>query len=125
MNREVAVTGLGTVTSIGIGKDEFWKNILAGKSGISEVSLFDTSKFKRHNAGEIKNFNPSAFIPENIAKFMGRASQFAVIAAKLALTDAMLSLSDIQEGKTAIIIGTTMTEANVIDFSGEMFIKEE
>lgn len=125
MNRDVVVTGLGAVSSIGIGKEEFWKNILAGKSGISEVSQFDTSKFKRHNAGEIKNFDPQFFMPENLTKFMGRASQFAIAAAKSAIEDSKLSLSNIENEKLAVIIGTTMTEASVIDFSGEMFIKEE
>ncbi|MFA5337119.1 MAG: beta-ketoacyl-[acyl-carrier-protein] synthase family protein [Candidatus Omnitrophota bacterium] len=125
MNKEVVVTGLGTVTSIGIGKEEFWANILKGKSGISDVTLFDTTKFKRHRAGEIKNFNSSDFIPENIAKFIGRASQFAIAATKLAFEDANLPLDDIQTQKLAIIIGTTMAESSAIDFSGEMFIKEE
>ncbi|MCK9614475.1 MAG: beta-ketoacyl-[acyl-carrier-protein] synthase family protein [Candidatus Omnitrophica bacterium] len=125
INREVVVTGLGAVTSIGIGKEEFWSNVLKGKSGISDVTLFDTSKFKRHRAGEIKNFNSSDFIPESIAKFIGRASQFAIAATKLALEDANLTLDDIEMQKLAIIIGTTMAESNVMDFSGEMFIKEE
>jgi 3-oxoacyl-[acyl-carrier-protein] synthase II len=125
MNREVVVSGLGAVSSIGIGKEEFWANILKGKSGISDVTLFDTTKFKRHRAGEIKNFNSSDFIPENIAKFIGRASQFAIAATKLAFEDANLPLDDIQTQKLVIIIGTTMAESSAIDFSGEMFIKEE
>lgn len=123
--REVVVTGLGAVSSIGIGKEEFWANVLKGKSGISDVTLFDTSKFKRHRAGEIKNFTSSDFIPESIAKFIGRASQFGIAATKLALEDANFPLDDIQTKKLAIIIGTTMAESSVIDFSGEMFIKEE
>lgn len=123
--REVVVTGLGAVSSIGIGKEEFWANILKGKSGISDVTLFDTTKFKRHRAGEIKNFNSSDFIPESIVKFIGRASQFGIAATKLALEDANFPLDDIQTKKIAVIIGTTMAESNVIDFSGEMFIKEE
>jgi len=123
--REVVVTGLGAVSSIGIGKEEFWANVLKGKSGISDVTLFDTSKFKRHRAGEIKNFTSSDFIPESIAKFIGRASQFGIAAAKLALEDANFPLDDIQTKKLAIIIGTTMAESSVIDSSGEMFIKEE
>jgi len=124
-NREVVVTGLGAVSSIGIGKEEFWANVLRGKSGISDVTLFDTLKFKRHRAGEIKNFNSSDFIPESIVKFIGRASQFAIAATKLALEDANFPLDDIETKKMAIIIGTTMAESSVIDFSGEMFIKEE
>ncbi|MEI8349639.1 MAG: beta-ketoacyl-[acyl-carrier-protein] synthase family protein [Candidatus Omnitrophota bacterium] len=124
MSKRVVVTGLGIVSSIGIGKDEFWKNLIAGKSGISEVTLFDTSRFKRHKAGEIKNFESGRFIPSEIKKFLGRASQFTIAATKLAMEDARFSPEMIQKD-IAVIIGTTMAESSVIDFSGEMFIKEE
>ena len=53
MNRKVVVSGIGIVSSIGIGKDTFWKNLINGISGIKEVTLFDTSKYSRHLAGEI------------------------------------------------------------------------
>jgi len=56
MDKRVVVTGIGVVTSIGIGKEEFWKNLIAGKSGISEVTQFETKHYKRHYGGEIKNF---------------------------------------------------------------------
>jgi 3-oxoacyl-[acyl-carrier-protein] synthase II len=125
MNKQVVVTGLGMVTSIGIGKEEFWKNLTAGKSGISKVTLFDTTKFKRHNAGEIKNFNAVEYIPKNITDFLGRASQFAIISTKLALEDAGLYAADIKQKDLAVIIGTTMAESSVIDFSGEMFIRQK
>jgi 3-oxoacyl-[acyl-carrier-protein] synthase II len=125
MNKRVAVTGVGVVTSIGIGKDEFWKNLISGKSGITKVTLFDTSKFKRHNAGEIKNFNPADFLPKPVANFLGRASQFAIASVKLALQDAHLNPSTIREKDLAVIIGTTMAESSVIDFSGEKFIRDQ
>jgi 3-oxoacyl-[acyl-carrier-protein] synthase II len=123
MNRRVVITGLGVISSIGIGKDEFWKNLIKGKSGISRVTLFDTSRFKRHFAGEIKKFNPYDFIPEQMTKFLGRASQFTISALKLALKDSGIKIETIE--KIAIIIGTTMTEANVLDFSSEMLLKDE
>jgi 3-oxoacyl-[acyl-carrier-protein] synthase II len=125
MSRKVVVTGLGVISSIGIGKDNFWKNLIKGESGISKVTLFDTSRFKRHYAGEIKNFNPTEFIPQDIVKFLGRASQFAIAATKLALEDAGISLVDLKNKKIAVVTGTTMAEANVLDFSCEMFLKEE
>jgi 3-oxoacyl-[acyl-carrier-protein] synthase II len=61
--RRVVVTGLGAVSSIGIGKDAFWYGLTNGKSGISEVTAFDTSAFKYHMGGEVKSFNPEEFIP--------------------------------------------------------------
>jgi 3-oxoacyl-[acyl-carrier-protein] synthase II len=125
MSNRVVVTGVGVVTSVGIGKDDFWKAITAGTSGISEVSLFDTSKFKRHYAGEIKNFNLADFIPKEKAKFLARASQFAIAAAKLALKDAKFHRPSIRQKKTAVIMGTTMTEANALDISSKMLFDEK
>ena len=60
MRSPIVVTGLGFVTPIGIGKDEFWSNLLAGKSGIAPVQSFDTSAYNVHLGGEIRGFDPSA-----------------------------------------------------------------
>jgi 3-oxoacyl-[acyl-carrier-protein] synthase II len=56
--RRVVVTGLGIVSSVGIGKDAFWEAITNGKSGISRISSFDTKDFRCHYGGEVKDFNP-------------------------------------------------------------------
>ncbi|RKY33462.1 MAG: beta-ketoacyl-[acyl-carrier-protein] synthase family protein [Candidatus Omnitrophota bacterium] len=125
MGEKVVVSGVGVVSSIGLNKEDFWNNLIKGKSGISKVTLFDTSKFKRHYAGEIRKFDPTLFIPEEMTQFLGRASQFAIIAAKLALEDAHLNLNECRNKRLAIIVGTTMTEASVLDFSSEMLLKEE
>lgn len=125
MNKSVVVSGLGVVSSIGVGKDEFWNNLIKGSSGISKVTLFDTAKFKRHYAGEIKDFKPTDFIPYEMVKFLGRASQFAIAATKLVLKDAKIPESKTKDKRLAIIIGTTMTEAQVYDFSSKMFIDRE
>ena len=122
MNRRVAVTGLGVVSSIGIGRDTFWNSLIDGKSGISNISLFDTSKFSRHNGGEIKNFNPSEYI-KNV-KYLGRASQFAIAATKLALSDAGMPATAISE-KNAVIIGTTLPEGGDVDLSSKGLLEGE
>lgn len=106
--RRVVVTGLGIVSSIGIGKDEFWEAVTRGMSGISEVTSFDTRDLRCHYAGEIKNFNPEAFIPKRKARFLGRTSQLAVSAASLALNDSELPLKKLNKQKIGIFIGTTM-----------------
>ena len=64
MNKRVVITGLGVVSSIGIGWEQFWDNLLKGTSGISAVSSFDTSKHFTHNGGEVRNFRPKEFITE-------------------------------------------------------------
>jgi len=109
-NRRVVVTGLGVVSSVGIGKDEFWKSVTSGKSGISKVDSFDTSEYRCHYAGEIKNFIPEDFIARRKVKFFGRTSQLAIAAASLALEDANYSLKNINKKRTGVIIGTTMGE---------------
>ena len=78
MKKRVVITGIGIVSSIGIGKDDFWNNLIAGKSGISEVSAFDVSNYDIRKGGEIKNFEPENFIPKNRLKELARASQFAI-----------------------------------------------
>ncbi|NWF98480.1 MAG: beta-ketoacyl-[acyl-carrier-protein] synthase II, partial [Nitrospirae bacterium] len=65
MNKtRVVITGLGVVSSIGIGWQEFWRNLLSGKSGISPVTAFDTSKHFTHNGGQIKDFIFEKYFPE-------------------------------------------------------------
>jgi 3-oxoacyl-[acyl-carrier-protein] synthase II len=111
MNRKrVVVTGLGAVSSIGIGKDDFWSSLIAGKSGITKVDLFNTDEFRCHYGGEIKNLKPGKFINPRKIPFLGRTSQLAIIATKLALEDAKLSSRGIPHERTGVFIGTTMGE---------------
>lgn len=108
--RRVVVTGIGVVSSIGIGKDVFWNNLLEGKSGISEVTSFDTTSFRCHYGGEVKNFSPQDFIPRRKVKFLGRTSQLAVAAAILALEDSQVPVKQIRREKVGVILGTTIGE---------------
>jgi len=106
----VVITGLGVVSAIGIGKEAFWEACIKGKSGISEITSFDTSAFKCHRGGEVKNFNPQDFIPKRRVRFLGRASQMAISASSLALDDAGLTSKNLPKAKTGVIIGTTIGE---------------
>jgi 3-oxoacyl-[acyl-carrier-protein] synthase II len=121
--RRIVVTGLGVVSSVGIGKDEFWRAIINGKSGISRVSLFDTKEFRCHYAGEIKNFNSEEFIAKRRLKFLGRTSQLAITATSLALKDSRLSLRNIGKERIGVFIGTTMGE-RPLEESIDVWIKE-
>ncbi|RJR16624.1 MAG: beta-ketoacyl-[acyl-carrier-protein] synthase family protein [Nitrospiraceae bacterium] len=108
--RRVVVTGLGIVSSVGIGKDNFWKAVINGTSGITKVTSFDTRELRCHYAGEINNFAPEEFIPKRKSLFLGRTSQLAIAATSLALTDADLSRKKLQKQKIGVFIGTTMGE---------------
>lgn len=114
-NRRVVVTGLGVVSSLGIGWKEFWKNLLAGRSGINPITSFDVSKHDRIYGGEVKNFDPTKFINKKKARQMGKASQFAITAAQLAIKDAGLKIEELRKSRTGICIGTTMGEIQVIE----------
>ena len=121
--RRIVVTGLGVVSSVGIGKDDFWKSIISGKSGISRVTSFDTKEFRCHFAGEIKNFNPEEFISKRRLNFLGRTSQLAIAATSLALKDSRLSLINNGKERIGVFIGTTMGE-RPLEESIEAWIKE-
>ncbi len=111
--KKVVVTGLGVVSSIGIGWQEFWGNLLAGKSGISRVSSFDTSEYDRHNAGEVKIFKSRKFIAEKKSKRLGRSSQMAIAASLLALEDAKIVVNDQISKKGIVCVGTTTGEIGI------------
>ncbi|MFH0764472.1 MAG: beta-ketoacyl-[acyl-carrier-protein] synthase family protein [Candidatus Omnitrophota bacterium] len=123
-NRRVVITGIGAVSSIGIGKDDFWNNLIAGKSGIGEVERFGTSEFPIHRAGEIKNFRAEDFMPQTICKAIGRGSQLAIAAAKLALEDGDINLKKDERGSIGIIIGTTMGEAPSIEMIDKFWTRQ-
>jgi 3-oxoacyl-[acyl-carrier-protein] synthase II len=114
-DRRVVVTGLGVVSSLGIGWQEWWKNIMAGKSGISRITSFDSSSYDRHFAGEIKKFKATDFISDKRVLQMGRASQLAVAAGKLAMADTGFRIRKSRNTRIGICIGTTMGEPQVME----------
>lgn len=113
--KRVVITGLGVVSSIGTGKAAFWDNLIKGKSGISEIDAFDTSEHYNHFGGQIKDFKPENFLNKKKAKIIGRASQLAIAAAKLALRDAGINHSNMETNMTAVVLGTTSGENQEIE----------
>lgn len=122
MNKRVVITGLGVVSSIGIGWRDFWDNLLKGKTGISPISSFDTTNQFTHNGGEVKNFKPEEFIPRDKIPTLSRASQFGLSAAKLAIKDANLSTSEISDMKASACVGTTMGSVQTCEIINELIV---
>ena len=91
--RRIVITGLGVVSSIGLGKEAFWSALLEGKSGIQPIRSFDASSYSCQFAGEISDFRPEEYIPPADIPKLSRASQFAMAAAKMAIDDAHLDFS--------------------------------
>lgn len=88
MKRRVVVTGMGLVTSVGIGVEESWKELLAGKSGIRRITLFDPTDYPTQIAGEVKDFDPTHFIEKKDARRMDRFVQFGMAASDMAMRQA-------------------------------------
>ena len=106
LKRRVVVTGVGLVTPIGIGKEEFWKNLIAGKSGIGLITQFDTEGFDAKIAGEVKDFDFANYGDKKEAKRMDRVTQFAVAAAKMAVDDSKLNIADIDPVRAGVCVGS-------------------
>src|SRR5690349_19048052 len=88
--RRVVVTGLGAVTPIGNTRDDFWRRLIAGESGIAPITAFDASDFDTRIAGEVKEWYPEQLIGRKEARRMDRFTQFALVAAREAIEDAKL-----------------------------------
>ncbi len=106
--RRVVITGIGVVSSIGIGKNAFWEALCQGRSGISRITSFDPSHLSTQIAGEVKNFDPLLFIDRKSLRRMDRTSQFAVACAKMAVEDAGLDPRSNGRERAGVIIGTAM-----------------
>src|SRR5436309_12854542 len=91
--RRSVITGIGPITCIGMGVENFWKGILAEQSGISRISIFDTSMFNAHCGGEISDWRPGELFQPHRLKRLSLYAQFSVASATLALDDARLTYS--------------------------------
>ena len=114
MSCRVVVTGMGAVSPIGIGRAAFWDALIAGQTGAAPVTLFDASTLGRSIACEVKGFRPRDYLTAGEVRRTGRCSQFALAAARMAVEDAKISHDQLRGEMTAVIMGTTMGEANVI-----------
>ncbi|MFA5974630.1 MAG: beta-ketoacyl-ACP synthase II [Elusimicrobiota bacterium] len=106
MKRRVVITGLGVVTPIGIGKNDFWDSLRNGRSGASRLTSFDASQYTSQIAAEIKNFQPEDFIEKKNIKRMDRFTQFACAAADLAIRDAGLDKAKLDMDRVGSIVGS-------------------
>jgi 3-oxoacyl-[acyl-carrier-protein] synthase II len=104
--KRVVVTGMGAVTPLGNTVEEFWKNIIAGKSGVGLITKFDTTHFKTKFAAEVKGFNASLYFEKNEARKYDLFTQYAVAAAEEAIKNAGLDFSLLNINKIGVIWGS-------------------
>lgn len=112
--RRVFVTGVGVVSPVGFGRRDFWEALVAGRSGAAPIENFDASGLDRQVACEVKGFRPRDFLTAAEARRAGRCSAMAIAAARMAVEDAKLKTEHLAGPRTAVVLGTTMGEANVL-----------
>ncbi len=115
MNRRVVVTGIGLVCGCGIGTEEVWRSLLAGKSGIGRVTAFDITGFDCQIAGEIKNFDPLNWVEKKEVKKMARFIQVAMAASDFAMRESGLEINAEIANSTGVYIGSGIGGFDVIE----------
>jgi 3-oxoacyl-[acyl-carrier-protein] synthase II len=106
MPRRVVITGMGVVTALGDTLDEFWSSLCAGRSGIGPLTLFDTTDFKVHFGGQVRDWDPVARFGAKDARHLDRFAQFAMSASISAVNDSGVDFSKFAPHDCGVIIGS-------------------
>jgi len=123
--RRAVITGIGPITCVGRGRENFWRGIRAEKSGIGRISTFDTTGFNAHCAGEIQDWTPEDFFPPHRLKRLDRYAQFAVASAKLALEDAGFEYSrEKPQPRVGVSFGTALGGVSNAEYQHVHFLKK-
>jgi 3-oxoacyl-[acyl-carrier-protein] synthase II len=122
VDHRIVITGIGVVTPSGTGCEEFWRNLLDGRSGIAPVQSFDTSGYNVHRGAEVKEFNAEDHVLNLDAAHLGRASQFAIAAARLALADAGVEIGSLDRKRAGVSMGTTSGEPREVERFDDSYV---
>ncbi|MGZ5003874.1 MAG: beta-ketoacyl-[acyl-carrier-protein] synthase family protein, partial [Chthoniobacterales bacterium] len=123
--RRAVITGIGPITSIGIGRDNFWRGIRAEQSGIKRISTFDTTEFRAHCGGEIRDWIPEEHFPPHRLKRLDRYAQFAVGSTRMALEDAGIAWSREQpQHRIGVSFGTALGGVSNAETEHAHFLKK-
>ena len=120
--RRVVVTGMGILSPVGIGLEENWDNIVAGRSGIGPVTRFDCSNYPSRIAGEVKDFRPEDYMPQKLVKRLDPFVQLAVAAASMAMEDADLDLTKQDPLRCGVITGVGLGGLGTIEFYRDVLV---
>jgi len=113
--KRVVVTGMGLVGPLGQTVEEYWKNLLNGKSGISPITLFDTADFKTKIAGEVKNFEVTDYLEKKAARRMDRFTHFSLVASIKAVKDSGIDIDSIDSDKCGVIVASGIGGMNTYE----------
>jgi 3-oxoacyl-[acyl-carrier-protein] synthase II len=120
--RRVVITGMGTVNPLANDVPAYWRGLLAGKSGIGPITLIDSTPFKVHFAGEVKDFQPEALLNPKDARRMDRFTQFAMVAAIEAVRDCGIDFSKEDPFRCGAIIGSGIGGLNEFEEQHSIFV---
>lgn len=124
MRKRAVITGIGPVSCIGKGRDEFWQSILAERSGISELTRFELNGLEARSAGEINNFDPLRFFPAKALRRLDRYAQFALSSALLALEDSGLPWSpEVPDSRRGVSFGTALGGISNAEKEHDAFVR--
>ncbi len=119
--KRVVVTGLGVIAPNGIGKEAFWKALAEGRSGIKPITLFDTTFFKTKLAGECSDFHAEEFLGSKGLRNLDRSTKLVLAAAKLAIEDAKLIITEENTDNIGVVTATTFSSLwDLAEFSKEI-----
>jgi 3-oxoacyl-[acyl-carrier-protein] synthase II len=118
------VTGVGLLSSVGIGTEETWQAIRNGTSGVSRITAFDPSAYNSQIAGEVKNFDPTQYIERKEVKKMGRFIQFAIAAADFAMKASELKVTPDFAERTGVYIGSGIGGFEVIEREHKVLLEK-
>ena len=119
----VYITGVGVISSIGLGKSEYFASLAEGRNGISPVESFDASQLGRTFAGEVKGFRARDHLTAAETHRTGRCSAMTLAAARMAIEDAGIRPEALKGPRTAVVLGTTMGEAQILETLDHSWIK--
>ena len=120
----VVVTGLGAVTPIGVGLEEFWEGLKTGRNGITRITHFDPTDFPSQMAAEVKNFDPEKWIDPKSLRRMDRFTHFGVASSAMALEDAGLDTFSFDGNRAGVIIGSGIGGSNTIEKGYSQFTEK-
>jgi nodulation protein E len=106
--RRVAITGLGAISALGIGVPAFWDRLIAGRSGVGRITHFDPTAYTAQAAAQVPGFDPSAHFDESRQEMLDRFAQFALVAAAEAIAQAGLALTEEEQDRAGVAIGSGM-----------------
>jgi len=124
IRKRIVITGIGVVSSIGIGKEAFWESLKSGKSGISSITRFDTSKLSVKIAGEVKDFDPYRFMDKKLIRRTDRFSQYGIAASKMAVEDASIDLSREDRERVTVFMGAAIAGGEFAEEQHTIIVKQ-